>query len=269
VDIDGEAWANPPSIGCDEYHAGAVTGPLTVAIKASYTNVAIGFGVDSRAQIDGRVRDSRWEFGDGTVVSHQPYASHSWATAGDYPVVLRAFNESYPQGVSATVMVHVVDQPVHFVSLNSSSPLPPYDSWGTAARNIQTAIDAATVPGALVLVSNGVYQTGGRVVHGALTNRVAVTKPVTVRSVNGPAVTVIRGYQVPGMTNGDGAVRCVYLTNGAALQAEQLYCVFQHCPHWRQKLLRRHAELLLHYPASPRRRGQHNERAAVHKSNRG
>ena len=31
TDIDGEAWANPPSIGCDEYHAGAVTGPLTVA----------------------------------------------------------------------------------------------------------------------------------------------------------------------------------------------------------------------------------------------
>jgi hypothetical protein len=28
TDIDGEPWGNPPSIGCDEYHAGAVTGPF-------------------------------------------------------------------------------------------------------------------------------------------------------------------------------------------------------------------------------------------------
>ena len=43
TDIDGESWSNPPSIGCDEYHAGAVTGPLTVNLLANYTNVAVGY----------------------------------------------------------------------------------------------------------------------------------------------------------------------------------------------------------------------------------
>ena len=216
LDIDGEPWANPASIGCDEYWSGAVTGALTAEIVVDYPKAAVGFSPNFQALISGRTTASVWNFGDGVVVSNRPYTTHAWAAAGDYTVVLRAYNEAYPLGVAASVTVHVIEQPVHYVSLSSVTPVVPYNTWTTAATNIQAAVDAADTGGALVLVSNGVYQAGARAVYGT-SNRVAVTKAVIVRSVNGPLATQIVGYQVPGMTNGPAAVRCAYLTNGAML----------------------------------------------------
>ena len=213
ADIDGEAWANPPSIGCDEFYSGAATGPLMAAIQTSFTNVAANFPASFTGIILGHATNVVWNFGDGTFATNQLSVSHSWNAPGNYPVILTALNGSNPGGVSATFTVHVVAQPVFYVRANNASPSAPFNSWATAATNIQDAVDAVTVPGSLVLVTNGVYQDGGRTAYGSLTNRVAVTVPMLVRSVNGAAATVIAGNPVIG---GD-AVRCVYLANGAML----------------------------------------------------
>jgi hypothetical protein len=103
----------------------------------------------------------------------------------------------------------------HFVSLNNPTPASPFTSWATAATNIQDAVNAA-VAGDEVVVSNGVYQTGAAAIYG-MSNRMAVTKALYVHSVNGSVVTIIKGYQVSGTTNGPAAVRCAYLTNGVVL----------------------------------------------------
>jgi len=91
--------------------------------------------------------------------------------------------------------VHVVNA-VYYVAVDNANPVAPYTSWATAATNIQDAVDAAAVPGALVLVTNGLYAS------------VATSEPLTVRSVNGPLLTTIIG----GQSN-----RCVYLASGASL----------------------------------------------------
>jgi hypothetical protein len=87
----------------------------------------------------------------------------------------------------------------------------PYTSWATAAATIQAAVDVAG-NGDIVLVTNGVYDTGEVINYPAgstLSNRVAIYKPVIVRSINGPDVTTIDGVS---------AIRCVYLAEGAILE---------------------------------------------------
>ena len=89
-----------------------------------------------------------------------------------------------------------------YVSLDSTNPVPPFASWETAATNIQQAVDAAKAADT-VLVTNGVYDVGGRDVSVWDTNsgevvsrwlsRVVITNSIRLESVNGPLTTTIVG----------------------------------------------------------------------------
>ena len=216
TDIDGEPWLNPPSIGCDEFYPGA-SGPLTVSAQANFINVATGFTVTFSGSVFGHASYNVWDFHDGTVVTNLLFSSHNWSAAGNYPVTFTAYNTSNPGGISATVMVQVLVNPVSYVSLNSPNPVAPYLSWNTAATNIQDAINAGFAGGTIV-VTDGVYQVGGETINGyGLTNRVAIDLPITVESVNGPGATVIVGYQDTNSIVAPDSIRCLYMTNGAVL----------------------------------------------------
>jgi hypothetical protein len=135
--------------------------------------------------------------------------------AGGYAAVVTNPLSSATSRTASLTPQSVLAPSVRYVASTCTNPLPPYLDWTAAATNIQDAIDAS-VAGDLVLVSNGVYSTGGRAVYGQATNRVTVDRAITVRSANGPASTFIKGdYTAP--THGGPNARCAYLTNGVVL----------------------------------------------------
>ncbi len=102
-----------------------------------------------------------------------------------------------------------------FVSLTGGH-VAPFTDWASAATNIQAAIDVADA-GDVVWVTNGIYNTGGKVMAGDLTNRVAVNKRLLLQSVNGPQVTTITG-QWPAVTPEDSpGVCCVWMVRDSGL----------------------------------------------------
>ena len=80
-----------------------------------------------------------------------------------------------------------------------------------------------------MLVTNGVYATGGRTVNDSvLTNRVAIDRPIIVQSVNGPEVTIIRGmapthYARCAYVGSNAVLTGFTLTNGLASGSDDRY----------------------------------------------
>jgi len=216
VDIDGDAWLDPPAIGCDQPTLAGLTGVLSVVVYAEMTNLTVDAQCRFTGYVNGMADMILWSFGDGTTETNASYiADHAWNVSGEYSVILTALNSDNPSGVSETVAVHVASESTHYVVPENSTPEWPYISWTTAATNIQYAIDACYL-GGKVLVTNGIYATGMNATPKLnMPNRVVLTKNILVESVNGPDTTIILGSP-DSITGGNGtnAVRCLYMSAG-------------------------------------------------------
>jgi len=216
-DIDGQTWLNPPSMGCDEIIAGSLTGSLQVVLLAPASSVIRLMEMEFIPQVEGLVTSNKIDFGDGSIATSITRIHHAWTNVGVYPVVFRVYNLTYPEGVATTNIMTVVEpeDTIRYVWTNSPSPGFPHASWATAAHDIQSAVDAQTTYGGWVVVTDGVHHVGSRNFQGAsLSNRVVITNRIVLRSVNGPATTVIRGQ---GSLGSNDALRCVFVDEGSSL----------------------------------------------------
>ncbi|MCO5052691.1 MAG: right-handed parallel beta-helix repeat-containing protein [Verrucomicrobiae bacterium] len=206
TDLDGQPWANLPAIGCDEWLPEPLVGkpyprpsPHTGQVRLS-------------AVAAGETPFTAMWTKDGLVLTN----GTKYAAADSPDLLINAFDPTdagaYQVVISNTVgssTSAVTQVTVHCVDAAGTTPQSPYLNWSTAATNIQEAIDAAQA-GDIVLVTNGLYNTGGRIVAGPerYRHRMVLDRPLLVTSVNGPEVTHISGY---GGASSPAATRCAWV----------------------------------------------------------
>jgi PKD repeat protein len=196
-------------LGAREFSPVALTGVLSAALSAAYTQGTAGLEISFDANITGNAQGYVWDFGDGTILTNLFSLRHAYANPGVYDIVLSVSNLT--DSITTTMRVEIVGIQTYYVATNGNDGWPG-TSWLEPKATIQAAVDAA-LPGSVILVSNGCYDSGPGYVLDGHTNRVGVYKPLSVVSVNGPAVTTIEGRGPMGAA----AIRGVYLCDGASL----------------------------------------------------
>ena len=188
---------------------------LTAYLSGPVTN-AIWYGWD----IDG---DGSFEYQGAGLGS----ITHSFGP-GFHVVSLRVTNIlNQAAAITRGDYIRVLTTTLHVAP--GAAPVPPYATWATAATNLPSAL-AVAPDHATILVTNGNY---------AVPTVLVLNRPVTIRSVNGPAVTILdanassgsrrrilelsaSGIVVDGFTlkrgyyNGNGGA--VYMTGNSCLQ---------------------------------------------------
>jgi len=168
-----------------------------------------------------------WDFdNNGTVESTQQNPTCAYTTAGYKSVRLLVSNAYSAATLVKTRMIAVITGGLTNHAWTNGTSTPPYDAWATAATNIQDAIELS-VPGGVVLISNGVYTSNGY--EGDGTNVFVVTNAIALVGCGNNVVidgqATLRGGYLAG-----GRVEQITLYNGVAAGSNEcgrgggLYC---------------------------------------------
>lgn len=188
------------------YEAYSAAGPLTNGVTATPAAGAAPLQVVFAGETSGNTNGLlwKWVFGDGATSdwSTNAVVSHTYAAArtNAYTASLAVTNHAGETAAySATIMVY---PPVVYVSTNGLH-IPPFETWASAATNIQSAVDVAGAGFTTVLVSNGVY---------TVASEITIAKAITLRGYSGNwGDTIIRGAY-PASTN-----RCLAISGAGAV----------------------------------------------------
>jgi immunoglobulin I-set domain protein/PKD domain-containing protein len=212
ADIYGLSWSNPPSMGCAEWEPAPSAGQLNVQINDN-GRLTVNVPVAGQSPFVCGWTTNGTPVEDGSDFNSVNATS---LVVNNPNLLVGILYQAIVTNAIGVATSSPVLFPVHCVNASGTNPVSPYLTWATAATNIQDAITASAA-GDVVLVTNGVYGSGGISMDGVITNRVSVNKPILVQSVNGSGVTSIQGAWDSTSTNGPGAVRCAWLTNNATL----------------------------------------------------
>ena len=193
-----------------------VSQAVLVGSNATFSIAASGSSLDYRWFVNGIALTDGGRISGSTTPALSISNVQSGDAGGYFVIVSNVLSSARSLTASLTPLVALAPS-VRYVARTCTNPSSPYLDWSTAATNIQDAVDAA-VGGDTVLVTNGGYNTGGRVVFGKETNRVVLAKAITLLSVNGPQVTtVVGGHQMRGVYVGSNALVSGFtITNGYA-----------------------------------------------------
>ncbi|HTR42039.1 MAG TPA: immunoglobulin domain-containing protein, partial [Pseudomonadales bacterium] len=194
-----------------------VYNPAQITAQPANAGGLLGSNVNFTVSANGTAISYQWYFNGTPLTDNGHVAGSATPTlsisnvgnsdGGDYQVlVTNLLSSAMSKRATLTPLTNLAPS-IRYVNVSNTTPMSPYLSWSNAATQIEDAVNAA-LTGDQVVVTDGVYQTGSDVSTDSASNRVLVTIPINLQSVNGPAVTVIDGGSI---------ARCVYLTNGATL----------------------------------------------------